>query len=998
MAQVFRRACGRRTPKGFLAILLVLAGAAEARTPEVVIELRLPAGAAAAEWRANAGIYPARDLALAAFVAAEPAVAGVEVGAGAFPIPLPAAGSWRLEVNAPGRIGAAALLAGIAETAALPPLELVSAQSARLVIEKEGRPWPGVLVLAQPAGELYEEPWRPATLRLVADDRGQVAIPAGVPCDVLIASAEGPLWRGRVALEPGAAQRLELPDARSFVLTAVDGTGRPVAGARVSVAGLLVDGVTSAEGRLAFAAGGAAKEVPAIRVLASGGSWASRAAEPIAGEQKPAGALPAELRVVLAPPQRLPVKVLDRGSLRPIAGALVWPGAHPEILARTGAGGEAELVLPWGGASLVNAAAPAYRPLVAESREAGRLLLEPAPPRLALRGRVEDAAGRPIAGAAVKLRPSGERSRDEKKAGEIPPVVSDARGELFFAAVAAAAIDLEVAAAGFAPALVRGIAVVPPSRAGEPADLGTLVLEPAVAIAGRVIKPDGEPLAGAKVAAREPRGRNRAETAAGPDGSFRLEGFAAGASIEIGAEHPDAQAGSLVVPAGESPEVLLVLQPASRVAGRVRSDGEPAAGVVVLLRSGGVTRGSTRTDEGGRFELRGVAPGLLDLETVSRGLFGEALRFELAAGESIEDLELELSPGAIVEGRVLSEDGTPLDKVVVEVIGIEGDLRSRLAGLRAFTDEEGAYRLEGLAPGKAALRARRIDLPAAEQRLEVVAGSQELDWRLSAGLRASGSIVDDQGQPVAGARISAFDEGGRVVVDSSRSDAEGRFLLEGLTAGPLRVAGESGDRPRAETTVFLAAGIEPPEVRLVCPPAASLEGRLLGASFEELSRAKVWARSSGGLQRDGQVAYDGSYRIGRLTAGEWRVFARAPGFPREAAGRALLREGERGSLDLELSRDGYRLTGVVRRAGAPLAGIRVSAGSESGSGGGARTDEGGSFAIEALPAGAYRVTLLGDGIDQNRLITLDGNLDLTFELDAAPPPAPFPPPSTEAKP
>ncbi len=202
-----------------------------------------------------------------------------------------------------------------------------------------GRPAAGLLVLAQPAGELYPAPWQPATVRSLSDAAGRATLPAGLPCDVLVASAEGPLWRGRLVLEPGTAQKLELPAPRRFAVLAVDPAGRPVAGVRVAVDGLLLEAATGESGRLAFAAAAA----PALRLLAADGRWASRGADPSPGA--------AELRAVLQPPQRLALKVLDRQSGLPIAGALVWPGAHPEILARSGPGGEGELVVPWGGAT-----------------------------------------------------------------------------------------------------------------------------------------------------------------------------------------------------------------------------------------------------------------------------------------------------------------------------------------------------------------------------------------------------------------------------------------------------------------------------------------------------------------------------------------------------------------------------------------------------------------------------------------------------------------------
>lgn len=974
MAQIFRQ---RLVPA--LVFSFVLPGLA-AGLPNASFELRLPPG-----HKAEIAARPARDLALAAFEAEEAAPAAFEeVAGGSVRLALPAAGSWRIAVTAAGFLGAEVLLPGLAEPARLPPLDLRPAAPASLMIRADGRPAAGLLVLARPLEAIFAAPWSPATSRATSDAGGRAEIPGGLACDVVVAGAAGPLWRGRLSLAAGALHEIYLAPPRAYELRLLGSDGLPAAGVRLAVDGLLLREASSAAGKISFAA----VAPPSLRVLAPGGSWASRPADPA-----PAAA-PAALELQLAPPQQLALRVFDRESLRPVAGALVWPGAHPEILARSGDGGEAKLSVPWGGAGLVHAAAAAYRPLVAERTQAARLLLQPAPRGIAARGRVEDLEERPIAGAKVTLRPSAEQLRQEpEKEDDRPAQKTGADGTFAFEEVAAAEVDLEVRAPGFAPALVRGVAVEPPpAGAAEPrvAELGTVVLEPGVAIAGRVATAAGEPLEGARVAAREPRQPNLQETLSGPDGAFRFSDFAAGTEIELRAEHPDARSATLLTRAGEEEEVLLMLEAASRVAGRVSLEGKGAEGVLVLLRSAGATQASARTGEDGRFELKGVEPGLLELQTVARGLFGEALHFELASGESVEDLEVELSSGAIVEGKVTDQAGRPLGRVVVELASGQDDLRSRLAASRAYSGDDGSYRIEGLPPGAHTLRARRIDLLTAEQRLEIEGGTRQLDWSLAAGLELAGQIVDAERRPVAGARISAFDGDNRAVGDGVRSDASGHFLLQGVAAGPLRVVGESDSQPVAETaTVVPAAGAEPPAVLLVCPAAASVEGRLLGASFEALARAQVWAMAKNGRHRPGQVAYDGSYRIGGLAAGEWRVHASAPGFPREAAGRLELRDGERGSLDLELSRDGYRLAGVVRRGGEPLNGIVVVAAAlATGTGGGSRTAAGGSFAIESLPAGSYQVTLLGEGVNQTRQVELQGDFDLTFDLDLAAPPDP----------
>jgi hypothetical protein len=939
--------------------------------PSVAFELKIPGGGPA-----KLSIAPPRDRALASFVAAPAAtLLQREAQAGENLLVLPASGSWQLEAAASGYFGAEAVLAGVAAPLSLPGLELVRRASpgATLLVAAGSQNLKDALVLARPARLAYPDPWRPATLRLRGDAAGRFPFPAGVFCEVLVAAPGRPIWRGAFELAPGAQRQIELETGRPLELTVVDRDGRPVPAAQVAVDGLLLEEKTSATGRLAIVA--AAAGIPAIRILAADGGWASRAAE-----TRPAGQL-APLRLELASPQKLAVRVFDGQDLRPLGGALLWPGGHPEIAARSSSQGEAELVVPWGGATTLAAAAAAYQPLVAEIAQAQRLLLRPAaPPGVAARGRVEDPRARPVAGALVRWRPAADQLRlpSEKQSGA--EATTDASGTFVFAGVAVREVDLEVAAKGWAPARVRGIAISPAAGKAE-SELGTIVLEPGAAIAGRVLDGRGEPLAGALVRAREPAGGELRELATAADGGFRFDDFAAGTIVELSAEHRDAQSSALLVEAGLEAETLIVLAGASRVAGRVLAGGEGLAGALVLLRSGDQTRASTRSDDRGRFELNGVKPGMLAVEAVAPGLIGEAFRFELAAGESAEDLALELAPGGVVEGRVRSATGEPLEGVRIELVGGQRDLAHRLASPGASSDADGAYRLTGLPAGQRLLRARRADLLPAERQLEVVAGSQELDWQLAGGLRLEGRIVDSQSRPVAAARIVVFDLAGRAVGEPGQSDAGGSFLLEGLPAGELRVVGEAEQQAKAERKVALSAGGRTEEVLLVCPAPASLEGRLLGASFEALSRAKVWATGPTGEQRQGQVAYDGSYQIRGLGPGEWRVAARAPGFPREAGGRVALREGEPASLDLELPQGGYRLAGVVSRGGAPLAGLLVSAASESGAVGGAVTDANGVFAIDALPAGAYRITLLGAGASALRQVDLQRDLELRLELD-----------------
>jgi hypothetical protein len=78
------------------------------------------------------------------------------------------------------------------------------------------------------------------------------------------------------------------------------------------------------------------------------------------------------------------------------------------------------------------------------------------------------------------------------------------------------------------------------------------------------------------------------------------------------------------------------------------------------------------------------------------------LHFPLAAGETLRDLKLEMTPTGAISGRVVDEDGQPLGHTVVYALADQfraGQQRPYIETL-AMTDERGNYRLFALAAGK----------------------------------------------------------------------------------------------------------------------------------------------------------------------------------------------------------------------------------------------------------------------------------------------------------
>jgi hypothetical protein len=155
------------------------------------------------------------------------------------------------------------------------------------------------------------------------------------------------------------------------------------------------------------------------------------------------------------------------------------------------------------------------------------------------------------------------------------------------------------------------------------------------------------------------------------------------------------------------------------IGGKVTIDGKAAEGVRVILVPAEKTISSNWTDfnmqtlvgEDGSFKLSGVPQGTFVLTAVGRGyvladrgisgLPGKTII--LHEGEGLEDVDLVLSRGGVITGRVADAEFRPLigERVSLHLVDIDG--RSRPIGLmnqNAETDDRGVYRLYGLSPGR----------------------------------------------------------------------------------------------------------------------------------------------------------------------------------------------------------------------------------------------------------------------------------------------------------
>ncbi len=297
-------------------------------------------------------------------------------------------------------------------------------------------------------------------------------------------------------------------------------------------------------------------------------------------------------------------------------------------------------------------------------------------------------------------------------------------------------------------------------------------------ILGTVKTTDGAPIAGAQVGWVK-------KVAAGAEGAYRLPIVASQRSVWMMAHAKGFQVERRQVEspaAGASIRVDFTLSPECVVEGIVRRpDGTPLAGATAWTYAGGGLQ-SVITPEDGSFRLGGFA---LESEMWSQSVTVDAPGFLPADRAPIFverkcRLEFTLRPGAPVRGVVVDGGGAPLAGVKVRFGG-----RFSSVQVACFSDRDGRFFAAAAPPGPQQVAAEKAGLVETSQAIDVpLAGLDGLRIVMSAGHRAGGRVLDEDGKPLGGLLVAGRHRG-RYVDARAKTAADGRFMLEALPAEGL---------------------------------------------------------------------------------------------------------------------------------------------------------------------------------------------------------------------
>jgi len=179
----------------------------------------------------------------------------------------------------------------------------------------------------------------------------------------------------------------------------------------------------------------------------------------------------------------------------------------------------------------------------------------------------------------------------------------------------------------------------------------------------------------------------------------------------------------LVVSTGIAQTSTSAAKATARISGRVTIDGEPAQGAEVMLRRGDDRRIqlgvgippilTATTDAEGRYKFSDVAAGgyivsvhapayALQVERRRRSDAGKGLN--VSENDNLENVDLTMTRGGVVTGKVTDEDGRPVIAESVTVFRL--DQQGKRIQTNAFepfgreeTDDQGIYRIFGIEAG-----------------------------------------------------------------------------------------------------------------------------------------------------------------------------------------------------------------------------------------------------------------------------------------------------------
>jgi protocatechuate 3,4-dioxygenase beta subunit len=453
------------------------------------------------------------------------------------------------------------------------------------------------------------------------------------------------------------------------------------------------------------------------------------------------------------------------------------------------------------------------------------------------------------------------------------------------------------------------------------------------------------------------------------DGSFTLE------NVPIGPVEVVAQAAGYVngrtanINMDEAKtinDVEVLLDTGAKIIGKVTGpDGSPVQGASVGVEAAG---------GGGPMRLMGDAAGATTdasgeytLETVESGSRTVSVRHQkyLPATKTVDvtgrevRVDVQLSGGIKVTGVVVTDAGAPVADATVRIAGGGGFGRS------GRTDQNGAFTLESVAPGRYTVTARKQGYADGTLRDVDLSTGVPVKVTMSGGAAISGRISGLTAEDLAGVTVEARGSEGQA---SAAADSAGNYTIEGAPTGTVRVSaytmrGFAGRKSSPTKTVQLEAGARQ-QVDIEFKSSTVIRGRISRNGKPAANAQISFLSKDPRVHTTASVTSDesGSYTVDGLEDAEYMVSV--VDMQRMAPYRTTYNVRGSGNFDVDMKQTQLTGTVVDSSTGEPIDKARVQirgAEPEMFFNQGAVTDPQGGFTVPSIAPGRYSATAEKDG-------------------------------------
>jgi hypothetical protein len=485
------------------------------------------------------------------------------------------------------------------------------------------------------------------------------------------------------------------------------------------------------------------------------------------------------------------------------------------------------------------------------------------------------------------------------------------------------------------------------------------------------------------------------------DGSFVLEGIKPGMTqVVVNAPgYTTARVPNIEVEDGKTaPDVEVDVETGAKLTGRVTGpDGSPLAGVSVRNdQMGGGARvmrfdgndNSATTDPSGEYTIDSLEPGEKTFSFNHSGYIGQQKTVTIAGGKDAR-LDVQMSTGIRATGFVVTDSGSPVADATVNAFSaseVDGGRSGR-------SDANGAFTIEGLAPGHYTFNAAKTGYTAGTVRDVDIATSGPVRVILKNGGVITGHVNGLTPKELEQTSVFANAAGGGGMGGSTAPvDSGGNFRIEGAPSGTVRITARAGamfggsSKSAAPKTVELEPG-GTAQVDIDFKSSTVIRGRVTRNGAAVPNAQVMFMPHGAKSQTSASTAADGDgrYELSGLDDGTYTVQA----VDMERLNPFATQYEVHGSGTFDITIKTVTLRGRVvdsadsRALADASVELRPSTGSTVFGGRGAQTDAAGNFVIENIASGTYQITAdkSGYGHDARQIIIGDSAPeDVRFSL------------------